>query len=144
MVKKSDKGKKINILGSMDIQNEDYISIIITLLLLAIWFFTLLIYNYPLLSVSILWIGMILLSIVYTYIYKKRNRDMKVLKIRFIVSAVPIYPILAYYVYSLSIGEGLPSELRLLPFFVVFAMLILNAIVVYIFALFHFQLLLIY
>ena len=100
MVKKSDKGKKINILGSMDIQNEDYISIIITLLLLAIWFFTLLIYNYPLLSVSILWIGMILLSIVYTYVYKKRNRDMKVLKIRFIVSAVPIYPILTYYVYT--------------------------------------------
>ena len=117
----------------MDIQKEDIISVIITLLLLAIWFFTFLMFNYPLISVSILWIGMILLTIVYTCIYKKNKRDMKILKIRYLVSAVPIYPVLIYYVYSLSVGEGLPSELRFLPFFVVFSMLALNAIVVYYF-----------
>ena len=117
----------------MDIQKEDVISVIITLLLLGVWFLTLLIYNYPLISVLILWIVMIVLSVVYLYVYKKKKRNMKILKIRFMVSAVPIYPVLLYYVYSLSIGEGLQSELKLIPFFVVFAMLILNASVVYIF-----------
>jgi hypothetical protein len=58
---------------------------------------------------------------------------MRIFKIRFLVSALPIYPVLAYYVYSLTIGNGLPQELRLLPFFVVFTMLFLNAAVVYIF-----------
>jgi len=101
---------------TMDIKIEDAVSVLITLLLLAVWYSTLIIFNYPLISVLILWIGMITLF-----------------KIRFLVSAVPIYPVLIYYVYSLSVGEGLPKELKLLPFFVVFTMLILNASVVYIY-----------
>lgn len=117
----------------MNIQKEDVISVIVTLLLLAVWFITLSIYNYPLISVLTLWIGMIILSIVYFYIYKKKNRDMKIFKIRFLVSAVLIYPVLIYYVYRLSFDNGIPGELRLLPVFIVFAMLFLNAIVVYIF-----------
>jgi len=115
----------------MKIQKEDIISVIVTIILLAVWFITLLIYNYPLISVLILWIGMIILSIVYFYIYKKKNRDMRIFKIRFLVSAVPIYPVLIYYVYSISIGDGLPGELRFIPFFIIFVMLILNASVVY-------------
>ena len=117
----------------MKIEKEDIVSVIITLILLATWYLTFVLFNYPLVSVAILWMGMILLSIVYFHIYKSKNRDMKIFKIRFLVSAIPIYPILAYYVYSLSIGEGLPSEMIFLPFFVVFTMLILNATVVYIF-----------
>jgi hypothetical protein len=117
----------------MDIQKEDIVSVLLTLLLLFIWFSTLVIYNYPLLSIAILWIGMIVLSIVYVIVYKRKKRDMRIFKIRFLVSALPIYPVLAYYVYSLTIGNGLPQELRLLPFFVVFTMLFLNAAVVYIF-----------
>jgi len=117
----------------MDIQKEDIVSVLLTLLLLFIWFTTLVIYNYPLVSIAILWIGMIVLSIVYAIVYKRKKRDMKIFKIRFLVSALPIYPVLAYYVYSLTIGNGLPRELRLLPFFVVFTMLFLNATIVYIF-----------
>ena len=117
----------------MDIKIEDAVSVLITLLLLAVWYTTLIIFNYPLISVLILWIGMIILSIIYYYVYKKKKRDTKIFKIRFLVSAVPIYPVLIYYVYSLSIDKGLPRELRLLPFFVVFTMLILNASVVYIY-----------
>jgi hypothetical protein len=74
---------------------------------------------------------MIILSIVYFYIYKKKDRDMRIFKIRFLVSALPIYPVLIYYVYSISIGDGLPGELRLIPLFVIFVMLLLNASVVY-------------
>lgn len=117
----------------MEIQKEDAISVIITLFLLLIWYLTLAIYDYPLISISILWIGMIVLSVVYLIIYKRKKRDMRVFKIRFFVSALPIYPVLGYYVYSLAFGAGLPQQLRLLPFFVVFTMLFLNATVVYIF-----------
>jgi hypothetical protein len=117
----------------MDIQREDIISVIITLFLLLIWYLTLKLFNLPLISVSILWVGMISLSLVYYYVYKKKNRDMRIFKIRFMVSALPIYPILAYYVYSLIFYGSLPDQLRLIPFFVILAMLILNAIVVYIF-----------
>lgn len=117
----------------MDIQKEDIISVIITLLLLLIWYLTLNLFNLPLISISILWIGMISLSLVYYYVYKKKSRDMRIFKIRFMVSALPIYPILAYYVYSLIVDGSLPDQLRLIPFFVIFAMLILNVIVVYIF-----------
>lgn len=115
----------------MEIHKDDTISVIITLLLLLVWYVTLTIFNYPLISIAILWTGMILLSIVYFYIYKKKKRDMKIFKTRFIVSALPIYPVLGAYVYFLIVGEGLPGQLRLIPLFVVFAMLILNASVVY-------------
>ena len=118
----------------MDVQREDIISVILTLALLAVWFVTLLLYNNPLVSVSLLWIGMIVLSIVYIIIYKRKKREMKILKIRFLVSAVPVYTVLIYYIYNLSIGEGLPKYLTFLPFFIVFLMLILNAIVVYIYS----------
>jgi len=133
MVKIISNKKELHFLNSMNIQTEDIISVIITLSLLAIWFLTLIIFNYPLISVSILWIGMITLSLVYHYVYKKKNRDMRIFKIRFMVSALPIYPILAYYVYSLIVGDGLPHQLRLIPFFIIFAMLFLNASVMYYF-----------
>lgn len=117
----------------MNIQREDVASLIITFYLLLAWYSTFVVFNYPLISISILWSGMIILSIVYSYVYKKNNRDMRILKIRFLVSAIPIYPILAYYVYSLIIGEGIPNRLRYLPFFVVCTMLFLNASVIYIY-----------
>lgn len=69
----------------MNIEKEDVISVIVTLLLLGVWFITLSIYNYPLISVLILWIGMIILSIAYFYVYKKKNKDNRIFKIRFLV-----------------------------------------------------------
>jgi hypothetical protein len=120
-------------LDSMDIQNDDIISVLITLLLLAIWFITLEIFNYPLISILILWVGMITLSVIYYFIYKNKKRDMKLFKIRFFVSAIPLYPVLAYYVYCLIAGIGLPNNLKYLPFFIIFTLLFLNALVVYIY-----------
>ena len=117
----------------MDIEREDLASVMITLYLLLIWYLTLLLFDRPLISIFILWGGMITLSLVYYYVYRKKNRDMKIFKIRFIVSALPIYPILAFYVYSLIINNGLPIQLRFIPFFVIMSMLFLNAIVVHIF-----------
>ena len=46
---------------------------------------------------------------------------------------IPLYSLLAYYVYSLAFGIVLPKNLRYLPFFIIFTLLFLNALVVYIY-----------
>lgn len=74
---------------------------------------------------------MIILSIVYYLIYREKKRNMRILKIRFIVSALPIYPALAFYVYMLLNGKEVSGIFRLLPIGIIGAMLLLNAGVVY-------------
>lgn len=118
----------------MDIRKEDTASVIITLCLLLVWYLTLILFNYPLISVSIIWIGMILLSIIYYIVYRKKKRDMRIFKIRFFVSAVPIYPTLVFYVYMLLNGREVSGIFRLLPIGIIGIMLLLNAIVVYIYS----------
>ena len=115
----------------MDIQKEDIVSVIVTVCLLSIWYMTLILFNYPLLSLLILWIGMIVLTIVYFIVYRNKKRDMKILKMRFYVSAIPIYSALALYVYLLLYGKHLSGGLRLLPIGIIGTMLLLNAGVVY-------------
>ena len=115
----------------MDIQREDVASVLITLCLLAAWYMTLTVFNRPLLSVVMLWTGMILLSLIYYIVYRKRQRDLRIFKIRFLVSAIPIYPALAWYVYILLTGTVVTGILRLLPIGIIGTMLLLNALVVY-------------
>jgi len=115
----------------MDIKKEDVISVIITLCLLLIWYLTLILFSFPLLSITILWIGMIVLTIIYFIIYRKKKRDIRILKIRFFVSALPIYPALAFYVYILLNGKEVSGVFRLLPIGIIGTMLLLNASVVY-------------
>jgi len=115
----------------MDIKKEDTISVIITLCLLLIWYLTLILFNYPLISISILWAGMIVLSIMYFIVYRKKKRDMRILKTRFFVSALPIYPALAFYVYMLLNGKEVSGVFRLLPIGIIGTMLLLNASIVY-------------
>ena len=107
------------------------ISVIITLLLLLIWYLTLITFHLPIISILILWMGMILLSITYFFNYKKKKRDMTVFKYRFLISALPIYPTLAFYVYRLMNGKSMQDQFLYLPVLVIFTMLTLNAIVVY-------------
>ena len=115
----------------MDIQREDKISVIVTLCLLFIWYLTLFLFNYPLGSLLILWVGMILLTVLYFLVYRKKKRDMRVLKIRFFVSAVPIYSALLFYVYILLNGTQVSGIFRLMPIGIIGTMLLLNAGVVY-------------
>lgn len=115
----------------MDIKKEDTISVVITLCLLLVWYLTLTLFNYPLISISILWAGMIVLSIIYYLIYRKKKRDMRILKIRFLVSALPIYPALAFYVYMLLNGKEVSGIFRFLPIGIIGTMLLLNASVVF-------------
>jgi hypothetical protein len=118
----------------MDIKKEDLATLAITLCLLLVWYLTLIIFNYPLMSISILWTGMIVLSITYFMFYRKKKRNMKLLKIRFFVSALPIYPALAFYVYMLIIGKEISGIFRLLPVGIIGLMLLLNASVIYFFS----------
>ncbi len=115
----------------MDVQKEDSASVIITFCLLFIWFITLVVLNYPLISLLLLWVGMIVLSIIYYIVYRKKKRDMKIFKIRFLVSAVPIYSALILYVYILLYGKGVPGFVRFMPIGIIGTMLLLNAGVVY-------------
>ena len=116
---------------NIEIENEDIIFGILILILLASWFLMLLIFDSPLFSIIFLWTGMIFLSILYAYVYKKNKRDMKILKKRFFVSAIPIYPMLMYYIYKIAVDHNLPQEQKFLPFFIVLSVLILNALVLY-------------
>ena len=115
----------------MDIQKEDIVSVLVTLCLLLVWFITLTLFNYPLVSLLILWGGMIVLTMVYFIVYRNKQRDMRILKMRFLVSALPIYGALAVYVYLLLLGKHLSGVLRLLPIGIIGTMLLLNAGVVY-------------
>ena len=115
----------------MEIKKEDIITLVITLSLLLVWYITLILFNYPLISISILWAGMIVLSITYFFVYRIKKRNMKILKMRFFVSALPIYPALALYVYMLIIGKELSGIFRLLPIGIIGTMLLLNASVIY-------------
>ena len=125
---------KINkMFQEMDVQREDRLSLVLTFFLLAVWFITLIVFDYPLISILILWIGMISLSIVYSIVYKKKGRDMRILKYRFFASAAPIYPVLFYYVYSLVLFGEISGGFRFLPFFIILLMLALNGSVVYYF-----------
>lgn len=115
----------------MKIEKDDIIFGISILILLLIWYITLILFKYPLLSIIFLWTAMSVLSLIYLYIYRKRKRNKKIMRIRFFVSAIPLYPVLIYYVYRLVIEKNLPKEQVYLPFFVVFSILILNAILIY-------------
>jgi len=119
------------LIGKMDVQREDTASIVVTLCLLAAWYVTLTVFDRPLLSVSLLWAGMITLSVVYYFVYRRKRRDMRVFKARFFASALPIYPALALYVITLVNGNQVTGVFRLLPIGIVFTMLVLNAAVVY-------------
>jgi hypothetical protein len=115
----------------MKIEIEDTISGIMVLIFLVIWYLTLVFFDSPLMSLGFLWISMTLLSIIYVYIYKKRKRDVKVLRIRFFVTAIPLYPVLSYYVYKLVVEQNLPRGQLFLPLGIIFTVLILNALVIF-------------
>jgi hypothetical protein len=115
----------------MNIQNEDIIFGSIILVLLLIWYLSLILFDYPLMSIIFLWTGMIIISLLYVRVYRKTKRDIKVLRKRFFASAIPIYPMLIYYIYKLIIEGNLPQEQKYLPFFIVMTMLFLNAVVLY-------------
>ena len=116
----------------MDIETEDVVFPFLFLIVFALFFAFLLKYDSSLPSLLILWIGATLLMIGYSYIYKRKNRNMKILKIRFLF-LIPGYLVALYYSYLMSIGYDLSrSESLLLQGFVL-VWIILSAIAEYIY-----------
>ena len=117
----------------MKIETEDIVFGTLALISLAIWYFMLKILNSPLISIIFLWVSMILISVIYIIVYRRNNRDIKFLRIRFLASGIPIYPTMIYYIYKIVIDGGLPKDQRLLPLFVLLPALILNGAILYIY-----------
>jgi len=115
----------------MKIEIEDIIFGTLALFSLAIWYFMLMFSNSPLQSIVFLWVSMILISILYIFVYRKKNRDKKILRFRFLASGIPIYPTMIYYVYKLVFNTGIPKDQKLLPLFVLLPALFLNGIILY-------------
>ena len=117
----------------MKIEKEDFIFGFIALIIIAIWLISLKLFDYLLISIIFLWVGMISISVLYIYVYRKTNRDKKILRIRFLVSGIPIYPTMIYYIYKLVIEQNLPEEQKYLPFFILLPALFLNGIILYLY-----------
>jgi hypothetical protein len=115
----------------MKIEIEDIIFGSLAVISIAIWFFSLIIFDYPLISIIFLWLSMILISLLYIIVYKKKKRDIRILRIRFFVSGLPIYPMMIYYIYKLIFDDGLPKDQEFLPLFVLLPALFLNGIILY-------------
>jgi hypothetical protein len=113
----------------MKIENEDIVFGTLALISIAIWFFSLIFFDYPLISIIFLWISMIIISVLYIIVYRRRKRNLKILRIRFLISGVPIYPAMIYYIYKLVFHNGLSKEQQLLPLFVILPALFLNGII---------------
>jgi hypothetical protein len=117
----------------MKIESEDIIFGLLALISVVIWFVSLILFDYPLISIIFLWTSMIIISLLYIIVYRKRKRDLKILRIRFIVSGIPIYPTMIYYIYKLIFDKGLSKEQEYLPLFVILPALFLNGIILYLY-----------
>jgi hypothetical protein len=113
----------------MKIEIEDIIFGSLALISVMIWYFSVLFFEYPLISIIFLWTSMILISVLYIYVYRRKKRNIRILRIRFFVSGIPIYPTMIYYVYRLIFENGLPKGQEFLPLFVILPALFLNGIV---------------
>jgi uncharacterized membrane protein len=113
----------------MKVEIEDIVFGSLALISLLIWFFLLVISNSPLISIIFLWVSMILISVLYIVVYNKKKRNRKILRLRFLASGIPIYPTMIYYIYMIVLGDGLPTNQRLLPLFVLLPALFLNGVI---------------
>lgn len=115
----------------MKIETEDIVFGTLALISLAIWYFMLVLSNSPLRSIIFLWVAMILISVLYIFVYRKKKRDKKILRIRFLVSGIPIYPTMIYYIYKIVFDDGIPKNQKFLPLFVLLPALFLNGVILY-------------
>lgn len=116
----------------MNIEKEDVIFPTLALIVFFLFFVLLLKYNSILLTLIFLLIGMTVLVVVYTYIYLRKNRDKKILKIRSLF-LIPIYLVALYHLYLLNIGYDFSKGELLLPQGLVIFLMILESLVEYVY-----------
>ena len=115
----------------MEIENEDIIFGSIAVVVLCIWLLTLLTFDSAVAIMIIIWPTMFLITIFYVYVYRKRKRDIRILRKRFFVSAIPVYPVIIIYVSKIFFEHEILEQYKFLPFLLISSALVLNGTVLY-------------
>ena len=86
----------------MDIEIEDIVFLVVSLIVIFLAFYFGIIYDSMVATFLITWVVILLLVVGHSYIYKRKNKDLNILKIR-LLAASPIFVILLYFIYLRSI-----------------------------------------
>jgi hypothetical protein len=115
----------------MKIDIEDIIFVFLVMSIIALFLYISSFLSSTIPSLAFLWLSITLLTGGHTYIYIKKKRDMKIEKMRYILSIFPIYILIIYLSYQ-DISDHIRStNENILIFGVVFLILMLNGIVEY-------------
>jgi len=108
----------------MDIEVEDIVFLFSVLGLFALFLYVKSFLGYQVPGMAILWVGLTLLIISHTYVYIKKKRDMKIEKMRYIFSIVPMYLILIYLTYQ-EFSNYERSEFEKMLFFILILLILI-------------------
>lgn len=122
------------ILIRMDIQWEDWVSVIGSLSIVATWFILLEVFDLAFIAVAFFWAGMSVLVFWYLHLYYKKKRDKRLIKMRFFISAIPNYIAFATYAYSVIMGIDLSQNYVLIPLWLYSIWFTVNAVILYVYA----------
>ena len=118
----------LNIFDLMDIKIEDVIFTFLTLILFVLFFAFLFKYDSPFPSLAVIWIGMTLLLVGHSYVYIRKKRDMRILKMHVVFLDIPFYLLLIYLSYHEIIGYDRSPNESLLISVIILIILIINFI----------------
>ena len=112
----------------MEVEIEDVVFFFSVIFILALFLFINNILDYVLQSLVLLWIGLSSLILSHTYIYIRKKRDLKIEKLRFLISIVPTYIILIYLSRSQFFELNVPKNENIVLVVLIVLLLILSAI----------------
>lgn len=112
----------------MNIEIEDVVFTFLALILFALFLAIRLKYDSPILGLAVIWIGVTLLLVGHSYIYTRKKRDMRILKMHVVFLGIPLYLLLIYLSYHEIIGYNRSPNESLLISEIALLILILNFI----------------
>jgi len=112
----------------MKVEIEDAIFFLSVICILILFLFINNILDYVLQSLLLLWIGLSILILTHTYIYIRKRRDLKIEKLRFIISIVPTYIILLYLSRSEILKLNVSKNENIILAVLIVLLLIISAI----------------
>ena len=112
----------------MDVEIEDVVFFFSVICILALFLFINNILDYVLQSLIFLWIGLTILIVSHTYVYINKKRDIRIEKLRFLLSIVPIYIILIYLSRSEFLKLKVSKNENIILAVIVVLLLIISAI----------------
>ncbi len=98
----------------MDIKIEDIVGSILLIIIFVLYIVFSVKYDSVVPGLAILWIGITLLLIGHSYLYKKKKRNMKLLKFRFSFLGIPSYIGIIFLSYQQIFDIDLSKNVNLL------------------------------